>query len=128
VFRLHVLNPFLDDSITDSRSEPGWRRPLWEALWQLVRKENSRGEAAQKVRRLLYERVSITKEPQGGFLIAWGAGQGSREEFERLTVAALRAVGIPARVETDGMAAWFEGAEWRRFSEIDAIHQVLSAP
>ena len=123
-YREHVLNPVLSEDANDT----AWRRPLWEALWQLVRKEASRDAAAQKVRRLLYERVTITAEAQGGIVMAWKARRGDRREFELLSVAALRSVGIPARVSNEDIAEWLDGAQWQRFEEIDEIHSVLTTP
>ena len=123
-YREHVLNPVLFEDGKDT----AWRRPLWEALWQLVRKEASRDTAAQKVRRLLYERVTITAEAQGGIVMAWKARRGDRREFEQLTVAALRSIGIPSRLGDVDIAEWLDGVQWQRFEEIDEIHSVLTTP
>lgn len=124
LFREHVLNPILSEDTQDT----AWRRPLWEALWQLVRKESSRAAAAKRIRRLLYERVTITAKPRGGIIAAWETRQADRREFEQLTVVALRSVGIPARSSSSGIAEWLDGAQWQRFEEIDEIHRVLTTP
>ena len=124
LFREHVLNPIVSEDAQDT----AWRRPLWEALWQLVRKESSRAAAAQKVRRLLYERVTITAKPLGGIIATWETRQADHHEFEQLTVAALRSVGIPARLSHRDIAEWLDGTQWQRFEEIDEIHRVLTNP
>lgn len=117
--RQYVLNPVVEDD-----DDIHWRRPLWEGLSQLVRRSRSNTEAALTVRRKLYERVSLVDQSSDRLLSTWNNRQGNDRDFEKLTVAALRAVGIPARL-TNSLAIYYDSEEWLRFPDIDDYVAVL---
>lgn len=120
-----------------------WRRQLWEYFYPRIRKESSLEAAAEIVVRNLDEdckrdggrdSTPINREREleiknsktgveisapthvGGYksvLEIWRQQMASVEEFERIYVAALRSVGIPARLATSGQAEFWTGAEWK---------------
>ena len=111
-YREWVLSPVMG---TDRPVDLGWRRPLWESLYPRIRKESSPEAAAEIVVRHLRERVSVTgaagqvARPS----VAWQRQMTDGAGFERLCVAGLRAVGIPARRRADGRAELWNGATWQ---------------
>lgn len=107
---------------------PGWRRTLWERFAPRVRKSHSAGEAVEIIVGHLRERVTPGLKPAGGIMSAWRQGNGSREEWAGLYLAAIRAVGIPARRNSgEGVEFWEEG-QWmeapRPMFDSEAPHSV----
>ena len=130
MYREFVLSPELNlqpatfniQLSTDS----GWRRPLWEHFYPRIRKESSLAAAAEIVVRNLndvcrrrdglnskFEMQNVKLE--GGRTISeiWRQQTASDDEFARICLAALRSVGIPARLATSGQAEFWNGAEWK---------------
>jgi hypothetical protein len=92
-----------------------WRRPLWEFFYPRIRKESSLEAATEIVRRELREHVKTTNEAEvaNTILQCWQSGRASPQEFRRLSVAALRSVGIPARLSRLEQVEFWTGSEWR---------------
>ncbi len=80
------------------------RRLLWETFYPLTRMESDPASSAQVVIRLLRERVSlVTSLPRKPTIkVNWEAGMADERGFEHIYVAALRSVGIPARLNPNG--------------------------
>lgn len=111
IYREFVLPPEIGAS-TDG--ELNWRRPLWESFYPRVRKENSPEDAARIVVRFLRERVTIDRDfhPTGGIVTAWERGITDVPGFERIYVAALRSVGVGARLDANDRAEFWTGKAW----------------
>lgn len=111
IYRQFVLQPDID-SVADK--ELNWRRPLWESFYPRIRKEDSPEAAAQIVVRYLRERVTI--DPKlgctPGIETAWSRGITDEKGFEIIYVAALRSVGIGARLNSSGQAEYWTGKTW----------------
>jgi hypothetical protein len=91
-----------------------WRRALWEELYPRIRHENSVAEAVPIVVRHLHERVSVVSGPGLPELVPaiWRAQVTDERGFARLTVAGLRSVGVPARLDGAGRAEFWDGSKW----------------
>lgn len=111
MYRQFVLAPTIG---ADGTGEWGWRRQLWEAFYPRVRRESDPVEAARIVVRFLRERMSISRRhaPGIGIEAAWQLGLTDSAGFEETCVAALRAVGIAARLDDRGRAVLWTGNEW----------------
>ena len=131
-FREYVLNPVINE--TNAPPLPGplphsewrrgselgqsesldWRRALWEELYPRIRHENSVAEAVPIVVRHLHERVSVVSGPGLPELVPgiWRAQVTDERGFARLTVAGLRSVGVPARLDGSGRAEFWDGSKW----------------
>lgn len=116
IYQESVLSPKTGGS---GDGEWGWRRTLWETFYPRVRKGNEPVEAARTVVRFLRERVAI--RPEGavanGVETSWRAGVASDPGFEQLYVAALRSVGVAARLGAQGKAELWTGAAWQTAPE-----------
>jgi O-antigen ligase/dienelactone hydrolase len=113
IYREFVLSPEMDSS---SIGEPGWRRPLWQSFYPRIRKEQSPEAAAEIVVRFLRERVTIASHlnlPQLGIESVWKHQITGENGFETIYVAALRSVGIGARLNTSGQAELWTGDRWQ---------------
>jgi dienelactone hydrolase len=111
IYRDFVLSPLLPGS----EAELNWRRPLWEFYYPRIRKENTTEAAATIVARTLRERVTIWPghdKPQGVETI-WRAPITGEHGFELVYTATLRAVGVPARLNSDHKAEFWDGSQWR---------------
>jgi hypothetical protein len=92
-----------------------WRRRLWEEIYPRIRHESSPEDAARIVVRHLRERVSIASLPN----FARTVPEIFRKQitdpagFEMIYVAALRAVGIPARLDDQKKAEFWNGTDWQ---------------
>ena len=129
LYREFVLSPEIGISsstlstIHDQPStNPNWRRPLWEYFYPRIRKESSLEAAAEIVVRNLSETCRRRGNETNSTppVIAyksvseiWQQQMASDAEFERICVAALRSVGIPARLSASGQAEFWNGAEWK---------------
>lgn len=111
MFRQYVLSPTVGES---GRLEWGWRRQLWEAFYPRVRRQNDPMEAADIVVRFLRERVTV--DPQlrqaPGVETAWRSGRTDDPGFNEIYVAALRSVGIAARLDLQGNVELWTGNLW----------------
>ena len=99
-----------------------WRRLLWEYFYPRIRKESSLEAAAEIIVRNLSETCRRRGNETNSTppVIAyksvseiWQQQTASDAEFERICVAALRSVGIPARLTATGQAEFWNGAEWK---------------
>jgi len=107
-----VLSPV----ITGNPGEQlNWRRPLWEEFYPRVRHENSTEDAAKIVVRHLRERVTIalvTNLLQEVPAI-WLKQITDKAGFEIIYVAALRSAGVPAQLDSQHQAEFWNGNKWQ---------------
>ena len=109
MYRDYVLSPTIKFS-----TDFDWRRPLWEEFYPRIRHESSTGSAAQVVVRHLRERVTIADipNPPREVSLIWRRQITDEAGFEIIYVAALRSVGVPARLDANGRAEFWEGSQW----------------
>jgi dienelactone hydrolase len=116
IYRDFVLSPEINLSTTDSQlsTDFNWRRPLWEEFYPRIRHESSTAEAAQIVVRHLRERVTIADipNPPREVSVIWRRQITDEIGFEIIYVAALRLVGVPARLDGNGRAEFWDGGRW----------------
>lgn len=110
-FQEFVLSPRIDDEPT----EWGWRREFWENFYPRIRKERDVALAAETMVRFLRERVSMdpNRSTSNGVESCWKLGVADEASFERVYVAALRSVGIAARLDEKGIAELWTGTVWQ---------------
>jgi acetyl esterase/lipase len=116
LYRDYVLSPTIELSTNNPQlsTDLDWRRPLWEEFYPRIRHESSPADAAQIVVRHLRERVTIANIenlPRDVSLI-WRRQITDEAGFEIIYVAALRSVGVPARLEANGRAEFWDGSQW----------------
>jgi hypothetical protein len=96
-------------------SELDWRRTLWENFYPRVRREHDPAVAAQVVVRFLRERVGI--DPAYSYRVGvetiWTQQMTDEIGFDRIYVAALRSVGIAARLNAGQRAELWTGLAWQ---------------
>ena len=113
VYQQFVLSPVVDRL---PLSELDWRRTLWENFFPRVRREHDPALAAQTVVRYLRERVGI--DPSYSYRVGvetiWTQQMTDEIGFERVYVAALRSVGIAARLGGAGRAELWTGNAWHQ--------------
>jgi hypothetical protein len=111
-FRQFILFPDVDDL---PLNEIDWRRTLWENFYPRIRHESDVVAAAQIVVRFLRERVGIDPgyRYRVGVETIWTQQMTDEAGFERIYVAALRSVGIAARLNEQGKAELWTGKEWQ---------------
>ena len=112
VYRDFVLTPV----ITGSSDEPlNWRRSLWEEFYPRIRHESSPEDAAKIVVRHLRERVTIAALPDLPHDVPeiWLKQITDEAGFEIIYVAALRSVGVPARLDPHQRAEFWDGNKWQ---------------
>lgn len=111
-YRDYVLSPV----ITGQPDEKfNWRRPLWEEFYPRIRHENSPEDAAQIVVRHLRARVTVADLPNlpRDVPTIWLRQITDRTGFEIIYVAALRSVGVPARLDAYGQTELFAEGKWQ---------------
>jgi hypothetical protein len=110
LYRQFVLSPV----IVGGEHELNWRRELWENFYPRVRHENTTSDAAVIVVRFLRQRATIApgylKQP--GVESMWDGHIVNLEDFEILYIAALRSVGVPARLNGKQEAEYWTGSQW----------------
>jgi len=112
IYRDFVLSPV----ITGKAGEDfAWRRPLWEEFYPRIRHESSPDDAAAIVVRHLRERVTIAVQPHPPREVPaiWLQQLTDEAGFEIIYVAALRSVGVPARLSAAGQAEFYAGGQWQ---------------
>jgi hypothetical protein len=111
-FQQYVLSPIVDSL---PLTELDWRRALWENFYPRIRREHEPVAAAQIVVRFLRERVGVSPDfpSRVGVETIWTQGRTDAAGFERMYVAALRSVGIAARLNGDRQAELFAGGQWQ---------------
>jgi hypothetical protein len=92
-----------------------WRRPLWEEFYPRIRHESSPEDAAKIVVRHLRERVTIAALPELPHDVPeiWLKQITDETGFEIIYVAALRSVGVPARLGPHQQPEFWDGDKWR---------------
>ena len=111
VYRDFVLSPEIDPVFD---GELNWRRSLWENFYPRIRHENDPASAAEIVVRFLRERVTISDQVFQSQSIAaiWEQELTNAAGFERIYVAALRSVGVAARINGAGRAEMWSDRAW----------------
>jgi hypothetical protein len=111
-FQQFVLSPVVD---TMPVAELDWRRRLWEYFCPLVRQENDPSRAAVVIVRALRERLGISPNYpyRVGVETIWTQGMTDEPGFERVYVAALRSVGIGARLDEHKRAELLAAGGWQ---------------
>jgi dienelactone hydrolase len=116
IYRDYVLSPIIGLSTFSPQlsTDFNWRRPLWEEFYPRIRHENSTEDAARIVARHLRERVTIAAMPDLPHDIPniWLRQITDETGFEIIDVAALRSVGVPARLNGQQKAEFWNGREW----------------
>jgi predicted esterase len=112
IYREFVLSSQVDSAFD---GDMNWRRPLWESFYPRIRKETTPEGAAEIVVRHLRERVTIAEGLDSPRTIAdvWLRQITTARGFEAIYVAALRSAGIPSRLDAQGRAEFWTGAEWK---------------
>jgi len=121
IYRDYVLSP----AITGRPDEQlNWRRSLWEEFYPRIRHETVLEDAAQAVMRHLRERVTIAtlSNPSHEVPDIWLRQITDEAGFEIIYVAALRSVGIPAHLATNGRALCWDGSKWQNAPEHIVFH------
>ena len=138
VYREFILSPWIDSSPASSGAvstpdeatgrkttheasvgtvEPNvyWRRMLWESFYPRVRHESDPEAAAEIVVRFLRERVTVRDEvmKQQSVPAMWQSGVVEPAGFELLYVAALRSVGVAARLGDGNRTEMFVHEKWQ---------------
>ena len=110
LYRQFVLSP----AIVSGEHELNWRRALWENFYPRIRHENTTEAAAEIVVRFLRQRVTIAPNhpKQHGVESMWYGHIVNLEDFEILYTAALRSVGVPARLNRKQEAEFWTGSQW----------------
>jgi predicted esterase/LysM repeat protein len=110
VYRNFVLSPVIELS-----TNLNWRRPLWEEFYPRIRHESSTEDAARIVVRHLRERVTIATMPNPSYDVPliWLRQITDEAGFEIICVAALRSVGVPARLDSQHQAEFWNGDKWQ---------------
>jgi pimeloyl-ACP methyl ester carboxylesterase len=111
LYREFVLSPV----VVSGGHELNWRRALWENFYPRVRHENTTSDAAVIVVRFLRQRVTIAPNhpKQPGVESMWNGHIVNLEDFEILCTAALRSVGVPARLNGKQEAEFWTGSQWK---------------
>jgi len=111
LYRSFVLSPI----IVQGEWELNWRRELWENFYPRVRHENTTSDAAEIVVRFLRQRETIVPghPKQPGIESMWNGHIVNPEDFEILYTAALRSVGVPARLNPSRQAEFWTGTAWK---------------
>ena len=88
---------------------------MWENFYPRIRKEQDPEAAAEIVVRFLRERVTIAQGSGLPSVVAeiWQRQITNERGFEAVYVAALRSVGVPARLGAEGRAELWTGTAWQ---------------
>jgi predicted esterase len=116
IYQDYVLSPVITG---DSKEQLNWRRSLWEEFYPHIRHESSPEDAARIVVRHLRERATITTLPNlpHDAPNIWLKQITDEAGFEIICVAALRSVGVPARLDTKNHAELWDGNKWQTTPE-----------
>jgi len=112
MYQRFVLSPVVDQL---PLSELDWRRTLWEYFYPRIRNEHDPVRAAEAIVRFLRERVGIDEAYsfQVGVETIWTQQMTDERGFERICVAALRSVGIAARLSQAKRAELWANNVWQ---------------
>jgi O-antigen ligase len=121
IYQEFVLSPGIGARVD---ADLGWRRELWEYLYPRIRQITDITFAAEAIAKQLKARfsqypVSLSNPPRP-ILEVWRSRNQpvSPSELEALTVAALRSAGIPARLNRNSIAEYWDGKAWRLVFQI----------
>lgn len=121
-YRNYVLSPVIEPSsiFAPQSSNLGWRRPLWESFYPLIRHESSPADAAKIVVQHLREDIAIvaTKNAVYDITAIWQKRIADETGFQTICVAALRSVGVPARLNSQHEAEFFDGNNWHSITSL----------
>ena len=108
IYRDYILSPVITGQ---SGEQLNWRRPLWEEFYPRIRHESSLEAAAAIVARHLRERLTITPDyaSQPSVETMWRRQIVNQGEFEIIYTAALRSVGVPARLDAAKRSEFWDG-------------------
>ena len=111
IYQEFVLSPTITG---EAHEQLDWRRPLWEEFYPRIRHESSPEDAARIVVRHLRERITIATipDPPRDAPTIWLRQLTDQTGFEIIYVAALRSVGIPARLDSNHQAEFWDGSKW----------------
>jgi predicted esterase len=112
IYRDCVLSPVITGNCNEQLN---WRRPLWEEFYPRVRHESLPEDAAKIVVRHLRERVTIATLPSQPQNVPdiWLKQITDEAGFQIIYVAALRSVGVPARLNSNRLAEFWDGNKWQ---------------
>jgi O-antigen ligase len=112
IYQDFVLSPVITGN---SNEQLNWRRLLWEEFYLRIRHESSPEDAAKIVMKLLRERVAIVTLPNlpQDVPAIWLKQMTDEVGFEIIYVAALRSVGLPARLVSNSRAEFWDGNKWQ---------------
>jgi len=117
IYQQFVLRPIIESPAIDSRmpANLNWRCFLWEDFYPRVRHESSPADAAAIVAFHLRERITVVTSSNAPHEIAqiWSEQVTDEMGFDVIYVAALRSVGIPARLASNRKAEFWDGVVWR---------------
>lgn len=112
VYREFVLSPIIEAERSKGLQ---WRRPLWESLYPRVRREQTPEATAGIVARHLRARLTVAAV-QGSaddVTAIWRNQITDPAGFERILVASLRSVCVPARLGGAARAEYWDGTVWQ---------------
>jgi len=112
MYQNYVLSPVITGDVGEQLN---WRRPLWEEFYPRIRHVTSEDDAAEIVVLHLRECVNIADLSNLSHSVPeiWLRKITDKRGFEIVYVAALRSVGVPARVGQNGQAEFFDGLQWQ---------------
>ncbi|HMP84214.1 MAG TPA: transglutaminase domain-containing protein, partial [Verrucomicrobiota bacterium] len=113
LYRNFVLSPQISPAYD---TEMNWRRCLWEHFYPRIRRESDPQAAVEIVIRELSRSLELQTDSSApmSIRVIWTTGRADAAGFEAVAVAALRAIGIPARLDESGSKGeWFDGGNWR---------------
>ncbi len=112
IYRAYCLSPFINGWPGEAAD---WRRPFWAEFAPAVDAETNPVAAAAIVVRHLRENVCVLEAPGLPEEVSgvWRRRVTDVNGFETTYVAALRSVGIPARLDANHLAELWNGAAWK---------------
>jgi hypothetical protein len=110
-FQKFLLSPQIDETPV---GEYNWRRTFWESFYPLVHQVHDPIIADEMIVHSLRQRVGIDSSfcYKLGVETIWIQGMTDEIGFQRILVAALRSIGIAARLNLEHKAEFWTGREW----------------
>jgi O-antigen ligase len=115
IYRQYVLAPRIDPLYD---GDVNWRRTLWDFYFPVIHKESDPSVAAVVTLRILRQQMSNGHADPQALDNMWRQRLADPKGFAALSVAALRSVGIPTRLNSSGQAEMFSNGEWRVCGEL----------
>jgi hypothetical protein len=102
--------------LSAKQGDDRWRRVLWENCYPRVRHETDPMNAAKIVVRFLRERITVIpgKASDEEITTIWERGMTDRGGFCGVYAAALRSIGIPARLDEKRNVEVFTDQRWQK--------------